>query len=57
MHMCVCDVCVNMVYACLVCVAWYACGYCVCMCIHYTCASKDQEDVRYSFEEKSLSEP
>lgn len=28
----------------------------LCVCIYYMCASRDQEGVRYSFEERSLSE-
>lgn len=66
MHMCICDVCVNMLYACLVCVCSMVCMcvLCVCslvcmcvlcVCIHYTCASKDQEDIGYYSEERSSS--
>ena len=71
MHMCICDVCVNMLYACLVCVCSMVCMCVLCVCslvcmcdsagarnthsAHYTCASKDQEDIGYYSEERSSS--
>lgn len=54
LYVCICvyAMCVNMAYACLGCMR-----VCVCVCIHYTRASKDQEAIGYSFEEYVWARP
>lgn len=46
MHVCICDVC-----------EYGICMIGMCVCIHYTCASKDQEAIGYSFEEYVWARP